>query len=75
MARKYHVEGTKSFLIAAIVLLVVGAWFVWDGWFPRDSVVEKHPLETDSFYIFNQSVAILLLGSAVVCGYIHHVVK
>lgn len=43
MARKYRVEGTKDFLYAAIVLFALGAWAVRDGWFPSESVLEKHP--------------------------------
>ncbi len=43
MARKYKVEGTKDFLYAAIVLFALGAWAIRDGWFPSESVLEKHP--------------------------------
>lgn len=76
MARKYHVEGTKSYLIAAIILFVLFAWFAWDGWFPRAGVLEKHPdLENDSFYAFNKTTAVLLLVGAIVCTYIHLVVR
>ncbi|MBN1269110.1 MAG: hypothetical protein JXB04_05940 [Kiritimatiellae bacterium] len=75
MARKYHVEGTRSFLIAAVVLIIFSVFFVWDGWFPRQGVLEKHPDPHESFYLFNKSVAVLMIVSAVVCAYIHLVVK
>jgi hypothetical protein len=75
MARKFHVEGTKSYLIAAIIMLIFAVWFVWDGWFPSERVLEKHPDPQDHFYLFNKSVAILLLVGTVVCGYIHLVVR
>lgn len=43
MARQYKVEGTRDFLYGAIVLLLLGAWAVRDGWFPSPSVQAKHP--------------------------------
>ena len=76
MARRFHVEGTKAFLIWAVVLLVFGLWCVKDGWFPTDSVLAKHPMDQDAnFFLFNKSLAILSLIGFVVCGYIHFVVK
>lgn len=76
MARKYHVEGTKTFLIWALVLLALGLWCVWDGWFPSAKVLEAHPLDKGgSFYLFNKSLAILSLIGAAVCGYIHMMVR
>jgi hypothetical protein len=76
MARKYHVEGTKTFLVCAVGLLLFGLWCVKDGWFPAESVVLKHPLEKDaSFYLFNKSLAIFSLIGSAVCGYIHAMVK
>lgn len=45
MARKYkNVQGTNDFLVAAIGLLLLGLWAVKDGWFPSESVKEKHPI-------------------------------
>ncbi len=76
MARRYHVEGTKTFLLWAVGLLVLGLWCVKDGWFPAESVLLKHPLDkAGSFYLFNKSLAVLSLVGATVCGYIHMLVK
>ncbi|MBU0678079.1 MAG: hypothetical protein KJ626_08160, partial [Verrucomicrobia bacterium] len=60
MARRYDVEGTKTYLIAALVLLVLALWFVWDGWFPREAVLAKHPdYPADSFYAFNRVTGVI----------------
>ena len=75
MAREYNVQGTKSYLIAAVILLIASLWFIWDGWFPRASVLANHPSMDDSFYLFNKSMGVLLGIGSVVCGYIHMVVK
>jgi hypothetical protein len=76
MARRYHVEGTKTFLFWALALLALGLWSVRDGWFPAASTLLKHPLDTGaSFYLFNKSLAVLSLAGATVCGYIHMLVK
>jgi hypothetical protein len=76
MARRQYVEGTKSFLLWAIILLAIGLWAVKDGWFPSDSVLLKHPLDTDTnYYLFNKSLAFLSLVGSAICGYIHMVVK
>ena len=76
MARKPHIEGTKSFLMWAVILLVIGLWAVKDGWFPSDSVLLKHPLDKDTnVYLFNKSLAFLSLIGSAICGYIHMVVK
>lgn len=45
MARRFKVEGTNDFLIAAVVLAALGLWCVKDGWFPSKSVLTKHPRE------------------------------
>ncbi len=45
MARRYKVEGTSDFLIAAVVLAGLGVWAIKDGWFPSPKVLEKHPRE------------------------------
>ncbi len=76
MARTYQIEGTRTYLYWAIGLLLLGLWCVKDGWFPSESVLLKHPLDTDThFYLFNKTTAVLsFLGSAV-CVYIHWVVK
>lgn len=35
MARRYEVEGTKSYLIAAWVLAALSLWHIIDGWVPQ----------------------------------------
>ena len=76
MARKYQVEGTRTFLIWSIGLLLLGLWCVKDGWFQAESVVAKHPPATDaSFYLFNKSLAVISFVASAVCAYIHVVVK
>ena len=45
MARRYKVEGTSDFLIAAVVLAGLGIWSIKDGWFPSPKVLERHPHE------------------------------
>ena len=45
MARRYKIEGTNDFLIAAVVLFGLGAWSIVDGWFPPERVLKKHPRE------------------------------
>jgi hypothetical protein len=67
MARNYHVEGTRSFLIACVVLAAIGLWSVKDGWFPSPEMVRHQ--------VFNKSLAILCFIGAAICGYIHKVVK
>ncbi len=43
MARRFHVQGTNDFLVWAVALLALGLWCVKDGWFPSESVLERHP--------------------------------
>ncbi|MCX7817744.1 MAG: hypothetical protein N2652_00775 [Kiritimatiellae bacterium] len=43
--RRYDLEGSNDFLIAAIVLLGLGLWAIKDGWFPSARVLERHPRE------------------------------
>ncbi len=76
MARRHHVEGTRTFLYWAVGLLLLGLWCVRDGWFPSGDTLLKHPLDTAaSFYLFNKSLALLSLVGSAVCGYIHWLVK
>lgn len=75
MARKYNVEGTKSFLIAAAILLAIGVWHIRDGWFPAAATLEKHPPGTDTFYLYNRVTGVILTIAAAICGYIHRIVK
>ncbi len=41
--RRYDLEGSNDFLIAAVVLLGLGIWAIKDGWFPSNRVLERHP--------------------------------
>jgi hypothetical protein len=76
MARKYHIEGTKTYLVYAIGLLLVGLLCVKDGWFPSEATLLRHPLDKDTgFYLFNKSFAFFSLIGSAICGYIHLVVK
>jgi hypothetical protein len=93
MARDYKVQGTTSFLNWAALFLVLFLWFTKDGWFPRQSVREKHgdppanpynifalsenpsPGQSGSYYPFNRIGSVVWAVSAVVCLYIHFVVK
>ena len=43
MARKYDLHTTKDFLVWAIILAALGLWCVKDGWFPAESVMDRHP--------------------------------
>ena len=45
MARRFNVQGTNDFLVWAVVLLALGLWCVKDGWFPSQTVLDKHPHE------------------------------
>jgi len=75
VARKYKVEGTKSYLVASIVLFLLSIWFIHDGWFPSEAVLEKHPPGTDTYYQFNRITGVGLFIFAAICAYIHQVVK
>lgn len=76
MARRYHVQGSKQFLIWAVVLLVVGLWCVRDGWFPSEATkAAKSAHELANFLLFNKSLAVLMLIGSAICGYIHTVVR
>lgn len=43
MTRRYDIQGTKTYLIWALFLLVIGLWHAWDGWAPRPEVLNNHP--------------------------------
>lgn len=80
MARKYEVEGTRTFLIWAIVLAVLCLWAVRDGWFPPESKILAHgtpaePHDGDHFYAFNRTLAYLSGIGSLVCASIHKFVK
>ena len=74
MARKFRVEGTKTYLYWSLGLLVLGLWSVKDGWFPSAGVMQAHP-PGDHFYAFNKSLAILSLTASAICGFIHKIVR
>ncbi len=51
MARKYkNVKGTNDFLVASIALLLLCLWAVRDGWFPTQSILEKHPQTSQTIF-------------------------
>ncbi len=43
--RTYKNHGTNDFLILTIVCGVIGVWAIFDGWFPSQKVLKKHPYE------------------------------
>lgn len=78
MARQYDVKGTSSFLIWSIGLALLCAWAIKDGWFPSESVIEKHGLPAegkDSFYLFNRSLTFLSGVGSIVCAFVHKFVR
>ena len=83
MAKRYHVEGTKEYLWASVILGVLSVWHIIDGWFPRQSWREKYPEMPETwydmglyeFYAYNRWTAVFLAVGALVCAYIHRVVK
>lgn len=76
MVRNYRLKGSKSFLVWAILLLLLGLWAVRDGWFPSENTLTRHPPDSDRhFYQFNKSLALLCLVGAAICGYIHWVIR
>lgn len=76
MARRFHVEGTKTFLYWSVGLLLLAVWCIRDGWFPPPSKeATKTAAEFASFILFNKSLAVISLVASAVCAYIHTVVK
>jgi len=80
MARRYQVEGTKSYLVGSIVLAFLCVWAIRDGWFPPESKIEMHgtpaePNQGDHFYQFNRSLAYLSGIGSIVCAIVHRFVK
>jgi hypothetical protein len=45
MARRYNVQGTQTYLIAAVFCLLIALWHAYDGWLPRATVRRDHPQE------------------------------
>jgi hypothetical protein len=80
MARRYKVEGTKSYLVGSIFLALLCVWAIRDGWFPSGSKIEMHglpsaPNDGDHFYPFNRSLTFLSGIGSVVCAIVHRFVK
>jgi hypothetical protein len=83
MARQYDVEGTKSYLTAAIILALLAAWHIFDGWVPQERWLEKYPnfpetwydFRLHEFYAYNRWTGVIFAIAAAVCAYIHKVVK
>ena len=75
MARQYDVEGTKSFLIGGFVCLALGLWHVRDGWWTPQHFLEKYPLGTESFFMYNKITGVVFVIASLVCFYVHKVVK
>jgi len=83
MPRTYDVEGTKSYFWAAIILAVLSAWHLVDGWVPQERWLAKYPefpehwldFRLYDFYAYNRWTAMILGISSVVCAYIHRLVK
>jgi hypothetical protein len=83
MARTYEVEGTKSYLTAAIVLALLAIWHIVDGWVPQERWLEKYPefpktwydLSLYEFYAYNRWTGILMSIASVVCAVIHRIVR
>jgi hypothetical protein len=80
MARRYQVEGTKSYLVGSICLALLCVWAIRDGWFPTESKIEMHgtpdnPHPGDHFYHFNRSLTYLSGIGSIVCAIIHRFVK
>ncbi len=83
MPRRYEVEGTKAYLIAAVLCALFSAWHIFDGWVPQERWLVKYPefpsswydLSLHEFYAYNRWTGIILGIAAAVCAYIHKVVK
>ncbi len=83
MAKRYEVEGTKSYLIAAWVLAGLSLWHIVDGWVPQQRWLEKYPVFPETwydmrlyeFYAYNRWTGVIMAIAAIVCAYIHRVVK
>lgn len=51
MARKYkNMKGTNDFLVASIGLFLLCLWAVRDGWFPTQSILERHPQTSQTIF-------------------------
>ena len=68
-------KGRNRSSFGGILLFIVGAWHLKDGWFPSEAVLVKHAEPGDSFYAYNKIVAVVTLVASAICGYVHKVVK
>lgn len=83
MPRRYEVEGTKAYLIAAAVCAALSLWHIIDGWVPQGRWLEKYPefpstwydFRLYEFYAYNRWTGVILAIAAAVSAYIHKVVK
>lgn len=55
--RKYHVKGTKDFIVLAGIFFFLCLWSVKDAWYPSPKVVKKHPKEVQVSFETSGSVA------------------
>jgi len=83
MPRQYEVEGTKTYLVVAVLAALISVWHMFDGWVPQQRWLDKYPefptswydLSLREFYAYNRWTAIISAIVAAVCAYIHKVVK
>lgn len=78
MARNYNVKGSRDYLYWSIGLFLLFLWAVRDGWFPPPSKIEAHGPPSDpkdTFYIFNQTLAVLSFLGCVICGVMHKITR
>lgn len=75
MNRQFKVRGTRNYLYWCVGLFALGLYAAWDGWFPRASVIQKHPDPGEWFYMFNKILAVASFIGSALAGYIHTVVK
>ena len=83
MPRNYDVEGTKAYLVAAVVCALLAAWHIFDGWVPQERWLVKYPefpatwydFSLHEFYAYNRWTGVIFAVVAAICAYIHKVVK
>lgn len=59
-----HIWTIVYFFLNLAPFLLLCLWAVKDGWFPSERVLLKHPDPIDHFYAFNQSLAVISAGLA-----------
>ena len=47
------------FLIICFVWIFICLWCIRDAYFPTQEILQKHPLSTDNFYLFNKLLALV----------------